>query len=88
MKTKACAYDERQTTKKLKKQVWEKCVDNKCDICQNEIAFNRFDAGHIIARARGGQTDISNLIPICFDCNHAMGTRNAYEYKRDKYPYL
>ena len=88
MKTKACAYDERPITKQLKKQVWSKCVNNKCEICHNEIDCKNFESGHIIARARGGQTEIDNLIPICFNCNRSMGTRNAYEYKQDKYPYI
>jgi hypothetical protein len=39
-----------------------------------------------VARALGGQVTIENLIPICFTCNRAMGTRNAWEFKRDMYP--
>lgn len=88
MKTVAEPYDERPITKKIKKQVWVKCIDNKCEICGKEINSKKFEVGHITARSRGGQMDISNLIPICFDCNRSMGTKNAYEYKQDKYPYL
>ena len=87
MKTIANAYDE-VPTKKFRPKVWAKCVDNKCDICDKEITVQNFHAGHIIARARGGQTVVENLIPICADCNLSMGTRDAYEYKQDVYPYL
>jgi hypothetical protein len=80
-------YDDRQISKAMKKRVWEKCVDNMCEICEDEIDQYNFEAGHIISRALGGQVSIENLIPICFDCNRGMGTRNAYEYKRDVYPH-
>jgi hypothetical protein len=80
-------YDDRQISKAMKKRVWEKCVDNMCEICEDEIDQFNFEAGHIISRALGGQVNIENLIPICFDCNRAMGTRNAYEYKQDVYPH-
>jgi hypothetical protein len=80
-------YDDRQISKALRKQIWSKCVDSLCEICEDEIDFNNFEAGHIIPRTLGGQVSIENLIPICFDCNRSMGTKNAYEYKRDVYPH-
>lgn len=84
----ALPVDNRPITQKLKQQVWLKCVDNKCHICQTTIAITNFEAGHIVARALGGSSDLSNLIPICFNCNRSMGIRNAYEYKLDVYPEL
>ena len=83
----ASPLDDRQISKALRKIVWQKCVDNQCEICEDEITEKEFEAGHIIPRALGGRTEIENLIPICFACNRGMGTRNAYEYKRDMYPY-
>ena len=74
------------TQQTLKKLVWAKCVDELCAICEDPITKKEFEAGHIIARTLGGQIDIDNLIPICFDCNRTMGTRNAWEYKKDMYP--
>lgn len=84
----ALPFDDRQISKTLKKIVWKKCLDNKCEICEDEISEDQFEAGHIVARAIGGQINIDNLIPICFTCNRSMGIRNAYEYKRDTYPHL
>lgn len=82
----ALPLDERQISKALKKLVWAKCVDDQCAICEDPITKKDFEAGHITARTLGGQIDIDNLIPICFDCNRTMGTRNAWEYKKDMYP--
>ena len=82
----ALPFDDRQISKSLKKKVWEKCVDNECEICEDEITEKDFEAGHIVARILGGQTCLENLIPICFACNRGMGTKNAYEYKKDMYP--
>jgi len=87
MTTMASPYDDRQVTKSLRKRVWEKCENGKCLICQESIDKDNFEAGHIVARAKGGQTELENLIPICFNCNRSMGTRNAYEYKESRYPY-
>lgn len=88
----APSRDGKQVTKRLKKKVWRKCetdFDNKCAVCESEeIREDMFHAGHIVARAMGGRTVISNLIPICIDCNRKMGTRNACEYKQDEYPHL
>jgi len=85
--TEPAVIDDRPISKKLRKQVWAKCVDGKCQICcDNEITYDDFEAGHIIARAALGLTELDNLIPICFECNRAMGVRNAYEFKRDVYP--
>jgi len=83
----ALPLDDRQISKALRKLVWQKCVDGQCEICEDEITEKEFETGHIVARALGGQTEIENLIPICFACNRGMGTRNAYEYKKDMYPY-
>ena len=67
-------------------EVWEKRADDNCEICKGEITVDTFETGHIKARALGGQQDLDNLIPLCFDCNRSMGTRNAYDYKKDVYP--
>jgi 5-methylcytosine-specific restriction endonuclease McrA len=78
--------DNTPVSNQLKKQVWAKCVNGKCHICEDEINEKDFEAGHIEARALGGPTIIENLIPMCFACNRGMGTRNAYEFKKDMYP--
>jgi hypothetical protein len=79
-------YDNRPIKKELRTRVWAKCVDGKCAICEEEIKETKFDAGHIVARARGGQTEIENLLPMCQFCNSDMSTRHAREYQKDMYP--
>lgn len=88
MQEPAMPYDDRPISSSLKKKVWKKCVDGRCYVCDNEISNKQFESGHIVARARGGQTELDNLVAMCFDCNRSMGTRNANEYKKDKYPYI
>ena len=79
--------DDKHISKSLKKLVWQKCKTGKCLICEREeITKHNFEVGHIQARALGGQGEIDNLLPMCFDCNRGMGTQNAYEYKKDMYP--
>jgi len=78
--------DEKPITKKLKAEVWKKCANKTCECCQKEITKTSFEAGHIIARAKGGPTEIDNLVAICGDCNKRMATRNLYEFKEDVYP--
>jgi hypothetical protein len=81
-------FDENPINSSRRMEVWEKCVDGKCEICECEISETTFEAGHILARALGGQQDLENLIPICFDCNRSMGIKNPYEYKKEVYPSL
>lgn len=80
--------DTKQITKALKKDVWKKCLENRCYICEEQnITEDNFEAGHIIAKSIGGPTVLDNLLPMCFDCNRNMGKRNAIEYKKDIHPH-
>ena len=76
-------YDDTPISSELKLRVWQKCFKNKkrsvCP-CGEKISINKHDCGHIIARALNGQTEESNLISICSDCNKRMGTRNAVDW--------
>ena len=86
MTTPALPRDDRQT-QPMKDKVWEKCVNGKCCICERtDIEKDNFEVGHIKARAIGGQVELDNLLPMCFDCNRSMGIQNAFRYKRDRYP--
>ena len=72
--------------KKIKLQIWTKInkkdLDGKCYCCGNYLSFNEFECGHIIPLSIGGQTNISNLMPICRNCNSDMGTLHLEEYKK------
>ena len=76
-----------QISKKLRKEVWEhkigKKYESKCMIpwCTNKIcALNAWHVGHDIAVAKGGTNEITNLYPICSECNLSMGTMTIKEF--------
>jgi len=77
--------DSRPITKKLRKQVFDKAIVScACDTCVSKITLDTFEAGHIIARARGGPTELDNLIPLCMRCNREMGTLHPDDYKKKR----
>jgi len=44
--------------------------------------MNDFHCGHVIAEAKGGETVIENLRPICKKCNLSMGTDNLNDFRK------
>lgn len=70
----------------IKKLVWninigETIGKAKCMCCNStDITQMSFNCGHIIAEANGGNTIVSNLKPICQNCNSSMGTKNMNEF--------
>jgi 5-methylcytosine-specific restriction endonuclease McrA len=88
-----------KTKKKPKKEkitvashnaVWLKYMKKKqkgkCYCCkQQEVTFINFFVGHNKARSKQGSNHISNLRPICRDCNLAMGNRYTIEAFRKKF---
>ena len=74
---------------KLRKAVWETYVGQqtsaRCRCCwANTITpFSScctFHAGHIVSDYNGGPTSLSNLLPICRDCNLNMGSEDWDSY--------
>src|SRR6185503_2844524 len=55
--------------KALRTKVWELTIGNKlignCYACDREIKFDSFEAGHVIAEANGGETNVNNLRVVC-----------------------
>ena len=41
-----------------------------------------FNCGHIIAEVNGGETNVSNLRPICQNCNSSMGITNMDDFMK------
>lgn len=70
----------------VKKLVWntnigEEIGKTKCLCCRStDITQMSFNCGHIIAEVNGGNTIVSNLKPICQNCNSSMGTKNMNEF--------
>ncbi len=72
----------------IKKLVWntnigEEIGKAKCLCCNStDITQMSFNCGHIIAEANGGDTIVSNLKPICQNCNSSMGTKNMNDFMK------
>ena len=76
---------EDKISQSLRQQVWTKYANNKLEIkciCCNLNTINAFtfESGHIIARSKGGECNINNLVPICGLCNKSMGNINMKEF--------
>ena len=72
----------------VKRLVWNTNIGEdigkaKCLCCKStDIIQMSFHCGHIIAEANGGETIVSNLKPICQNCNSSMGTKNMNEFMK------
>lgn len=52
-----------------------------CFCCNHEpITRTNHQDGHVEAEAKGGETTLENLRPICQNCNVSMGTKNMEEF--------
>jgi hypothetical protein len=72
----------------IKRLVWntnigEDIGKSKCMCCKStDITQMSFNCGHILAEANGGDTIVSNLKPICQNCNSSMGTKNMEDFMK------
>lgn len=70
----------------VKRLVWNTNIGEdigkaKCMCCKTtDITQLSFHCGHILAEANGGETIVSNLKPICQNCNSSMGTKNMNDF--------
>jgi len=70
----------------IKKLVWntnigEEIGKAKCVCCKStDITQISFNCGHVISENNGGETIVSNLKPICQNCNSSMGTKNMNNF--------
>lgn len=72
----------------IKRLVWntnigEMIGKSKCLCCKStDITQMSFNCGHIVAEANGGDTIVSNMRPICQNCNSSMGTKNMDDFMK------
>jgi len=72
----------------LKRLVWntsigEEIGKTKCLCCKStDITQMSFHCGHVIAEVNGGELIVSNLKPICQNCNSSMGTKNMNDFMK------
>jgi len=61
--------------------IGEDIIKHKCLCCKKVTITNtNFDVGHVLSEKNGGTHEINNLRPICFACNHSMGTENMIDF--------
>lgn len=73
---------------KLRNKCWQVHInknESKCPIsfCDEIISNDNFDCSHVISEHNGGKIIISNLIPLCKNCNLSMGTKNIIDFDND-----
>tara|TARA_B110000238_G_C16095049_1_gene425679 strand:+ start:541 stop:1596 length:1056 start_codon:yes stop_codon:yes gene_type:complete len=72
--------------KALRQCVWSKHLTptgGNCFVCSVSLTSFNFECGHIKSVFYGGQTCLSNLVPICSGCNGDMGIKNLDVYKKE-----
>jgi 5-methylcytosine-specific restriction endonuclease McrA len=61
--------------------IGEDIIKHKCLCCKKvTISNTNFEVGHVQSEKNGGTHEINNLRPICFSCNHSMGTENMIDF--------
>jgi hypothetical protein len=74
-------YTKEQIPKRIRELVWStyngKTYSSKCFVswCNNEINVFNYQVGHDVPESKGGTMDVSNLRPICGNCNLSMGNK-------------
>jgi hypothetical protein len=80
------AYKKQPISSTLKRKVWDTHIGqsiglHKCLCCNlTDITQLSFHCGHIIPESKGGETNLSNLIPICQNCNSSMGSKHMGKF--------
>jgi len=87
-KDKKLVYKKKKISATLKRLVWNKWIGEeigkfKC-LCCNSIDIYQlsFNCGHIIPECKGGETKLTNLKPICQNCNSSMGSMNMNDFMK------
>jgi hypothetical protein len=70
----------------IKSKVWDTYIGKingvgLCYVCSCEIDSKHFEVGHVLARCRGGSSEVVNLRPVCSLCNKSIGSQNMDELK-------
>ena len=69
-------------------QYCNRVYDHNCSIghCKKTMSVDNFHVGHIVSLAKGGADHMSNMQPVCHNCNQSMGTMSIPEYEASIVP--
>ena len=82
----------RRINKTLKDLIWTRYIGEDvaiapCYCClqlgSSAVYIRSFEAGHIIARARGGSNTIGNMRPCCGRCNRGTSVKAMFTFQKD-----
>lgn len=80
----------RAIPKKKREQLWGRyfgaALSGVCQCCAAPIASDAWEQAHIVAVARGGDNELSNLVPTCVGCNRSCGAEDLREWCAREYP--
>jgi len=92
IKQKKISNKKKTIPKILRTVIWDKYIGKDkrsayCICCSNsEIKVENFHAGHIISEKEGGQTNETNLLPVCSQCNISMGIMDMGSFVKNNFP--
>jgi|694.fasta_scaffold02392_44 5-methylcytosine-specific restriction endonuclease McrA len=81
-------YTKKSISATMRRKVWDEYIgkkigEAKCLCCKmTDITQLTFHCGHIIPECNGGELILSNLRPICQNCNSSMGTKNMDNFMK------
>ena len=81
-------YRKKNIPSTVKRLVWNTYIGedigkSKCLCCKTTyITQLSFHCGHIISEKNGGEINVTNLKPICQNCNSSMGTTNMDDFMK------
>lgn len=71
----------------LRQQVWRKRNPQeggfvgRCYVCERAMNYSDMQCGHVVSVFAGGNTNVSNLEPVCGVCNRDMGVQELEAYR-------
>jgi hypothetical protein len=74
----------RSMPKATRNNLWERhfkdAKTGTCQTCEKSITPKTYERGHVVAVAAKGTNALTNLVPICFDCNRSCGEENLHTW--------
>ena len=71
----------RKLSKEERMKVYEKCQGH-CAYCGCTLEYKDMQVDHVKPVYRGGEDDISNMLPACRSCNHYKSTLELEEFRK------
>ena len=81
-------YIKKSISATMRRKVWDEYIgkkigEAKCLCCKmTDITQLTFQCGHIIPECKGGELTLSNLRPICSNCNSSMASMNMDDFMK------